>query len=322
MDIDDFEITLNEWGQQHVPFLFMIDFEMRRPKAWRLEEIDPDKIQFSINGFSNVNSVGDGKQVVLEKFPITFEEYQRKFNSIMSDLNYGNSFLANLTIATKVEAPYTLRQLFNFAHARYKLCFDGQFLVFSPETFVIIRDKKIVTHPMKGTIDANLPNAANIILADSKEIAEHTTIVDLLRNDLSRVSNQVRVARFRYLEQIKTSGTSLLQVSSEIEGELDESNKWKLGTILRSLLPAGSISGAPKDKTVQMIRDAEGEPRGYYTGIFGYFDGTQLDSGVMIRYIEQRPDGLYYRSGGGITTQSSASAEYQEALNKVYVPVV
>jgi para-aminobenzoate synthetase component 1 len=87
-------------------------------------------------------------------------------------------------------------------------------------------------------------------------------------------------------------------------------------------LPAGSVSGAPKRKTLEIIQEAEGEKRGYYTGITGYFDGEKLDSAVMIRYIEQVDDQLYYRSGGGVTTQSVCKNEYDEALAKVYVPVV
>ena len=82
-----------------------------------------------------------------------------------------------------------------------------------------------------------------------------------------------------------------------------------------------SVSGAPKQKTNEIIRQAEGAKRGFYTGVFGYFDGENLDSGVMIRYIEHVHGKYFYRSGGGITTQSDAMAEYQEALDKVYVPV-
>jgi len=87
------------------------------------------------------------------------------------------------------------------------------------------------------------------------------------------------------------------------------------------LLPAGSVSGAPKKKTVEIIRNAEGQDRGYYTGIFGFFDGNNLDSGVMIRYIEKIGDQLVYRSGGGITTHSNWKSEYQELIDKVYVPI-
>jgi para-aminobenzoate synthetase component I len=146
-------------------------------------------------------------------------------------------------------------------------------------------------------------------------------IVDLIRNDLSQVAHNVEVTRFRYIDEIKTHHTDLLQVSSEIKGDLDPDYKARLGEIVSNLLPAGSISGAPKTKTVQIIREAENEKRGYYTGVFGYFDGTELNSGVMIRFIEKNEIGYFYRSGGGITTQSDVRMEYQETINKVYVPV-
>jgi para-aminobenzoate synthetase component 1 len=87
-------------------------------------------------------------------------------------------------------------------------------------------------------------------------------------------------------------------------------------------LPAGSISGAPKKKTIEIIRQAEITERGYYTGIFGIFDGSALDSGVMIRFIEQKNDQMIFRSGGGITVNSQPEQEYREMIDKVYVPFV
>ena len=174
---------------------------------------------------------------------------------------------------------------------------------------------------MKGTIDADLPDAALKILNDQKELAEHVTIVDLIRNDLSQIASNVEVTRFRYLDRLRTNHKDLLQVSSEITGELPADYQNRLGEILVKLLPAGSVSGAPKSKTLAIIRQAEREKRGFYTGVFGYFNGSVLDSGVMIRFIEKDGDRFFYRSGGGITTQSVVSSEYQEAIDKVYVPV-
>ncbi len=95
----------------------------------------------------------------------------------------------------------------------------------------------------------------------------------------------------------------------------------QLGDILLKLLPAGSVSGAPKPRTLEIIKEVEEERRGYYTGVFGYFDGSVLDSGVMIRFIENTAGKFFYRSGGGITTQSVVESEYQEVIDKVYVPV-
>jgi para-aminobenzoate synthetase component 1 len=174
---------------------------------------------------------------------------------------------------------------------------------------------------MKGTIDASLPDARERILNDPKEFSEHATIVDLIRNDLSQVATAVRVNRFRYIEEITAHRTSLLQVSSEISGKLPIDYHQQIGDIMYALLPAGSISGAPKNKTVEIIKQVEGNNRNYFTGVFGCFDGHQLDSGVMIRFIEKQDEQLVFKSGGGITAQSDLILEYQEMIDKVYVPI-
>ncbi|MBT1689618.1 aminodeoxychorismate synthase component I [Dawidia soli] len=323
MTITDFVDTMNAWGQQKVPFLFVIDFEMEKPFIARLSDLQGSAIWFDINGYTNTSNIEVGDEPVepLHVIPHDRDEYARKFAHVFERLGYGDSFLTNLTVKTRVTSANSLQTLFHASRARYKLLFQNEFLVFSPEIFVQIRDGKIYSYPMKGTIDAAVPNAAQRILGDEKERAEHTTIVDLIRNDLSQVATRVTVSRFRYLEEIRTNHKNLLQVSSEIVGELPDDYGTRLGSILVALLPAGSVSGAPKVKTVEIIRQAEGETRGYYTGIFGYFNGQQLDSGVMIRFLENQNGAYYYRSGGGITTQSQVDAEYQETIDKVYVPL-
>lgn len=322
MTINDFKTTLNTWGQQKVPFLFWVDFELQKPVAIRLDEVDSRKILFDINGFSNVKPVSVKSAVkTLKKKPVPFSEYKSKFNTVMYHLNYGDSFLTNLTVKTEIEIDRSLKDIFHASKAKYKLLMHDQFLVFSPETFVQIREEKIYSYPMKGTIDAGIPGAADIILSNVKEKAEHVTIVDLIRNDLSIISTDVHVARFRYLDEIKTDTKNLFQVSSEIVGTLPADGASMLGDILISLLPAGSVSGAPKKKTLEIISQAEREKRGYYTGVMGCFDGEKLDSGVMIRFIEKENNRFFYRSGGGITTQSDAEMEYQEMIDKVYVPI-
>jgi len=322
MTIAEFVSTLNQWGADRVPFFFLIDFEMKKPLAFRLEDIDANEILYSLNGFSNdKRTLKDTTNIQLKKFPIPFEHYQKSFDYVAWHLGYGDSFLTNLTVKTRIEMDHSLREIFLRSKAKYKLLYKDQFLVFSPETFIQIRDQKIFSYPMKGTIDASISNASTIILNDPKEKAEHITIVDLIRNDLSQVADHVTVSRFRYIDEIKTNQSTLLQVSSEVTGNLGPDYFDQLGDIIQALLPAGSVSGAPKPKTLAIIREAEGEDRGYYTGVFGYFDGTNLDSSVMIRFIEKSGDDYFYRSGGGITTQSKAQAEYEEAIQKIYVPV-
>lgn len=299
----------------------MVDFEMENPIIKRLNEIDNSIFLFDINGFSNTSVGARNVSGRIDVSPISFEVYKKKFDLVYDRLAYGDSFLTNLTVKTPVTLHASLKDLFYQSRARYKVWKQDELLVFSPETFIQIREGKIFSYPMKGTIDASYPNAREVILSNRKEEAEHTTIVDLIRNDLSQVAMRVNVNRFRYIEEIKTSNKNLLQVSSEIVGDLPDDYRSTLGNILVKLLPAGSISGAPKTKTVEIIRQAEQEKRGYYTGVVGYFDGENLDCGVMIRFIEKENGTFFYRSGGGITTQSIAEAEYQETIDKVYVPV-
>ena len=321
MELSKFVDTMNSWGKSRSPFLFIVDFEMTKPIILRLNEINENDIRYNINGFTNVRHEKIHSKVNLRKSPASFSSYEEKFNKVVGYLEYGDSFLTNLTVSTEVKLDHSLEHIFFQSEAKYKLLFGDEFLVFSPETFVQIKAGKIYAYPMKGTIDASTDGAREVILADKKELAEHVTIVDLIRNDLSQVASNVTVTRFRYIDEVKTATKNLFQVSSEICGTLDGDYLNQLGDILLKLLPAGSVSGAPKPRTLEIIREVEQETRGYYTGVFGYFDGNTLDSGVMIRFIENKKGKFFYRSGGGITTQSVVESEYQEVIDKVYVPV-
>lgn len=314
---------LNTWGEQRTPFFFIIDFEGEKPQAWELNQL-PSFIHFHFPDLSNkkeeINSLPF--PIILKKHPETFSTFLPKFNHVKKHLDYGDSFLTNLSIQTPIEINTTLSALYPSVKAPYKLVWEDEFLVFSPESFVQIENSVIKTFPMKGTIDANIENAELKILSDKKELAEHVTIVDLLRNDLSQVAKDVTVKRFRYIEKIKSIDKELLQVSSEISGEILPIFQNQFGSILNVLLPAGSVSGAPKNKTCEVIQQAEQVKRNYYTGVAGYFDGTTLDSCVLIRFIEKVKNQYFYRSGAGITTQSKSEAEFKELIDKIYVPVV
>jgi len=312
---------INELGTKRIPFFFMIDFEMKKPIIYPLDEL-PDHIWYDLNGVSNRKAnEADSVFFRFEPNPVSKQEYTKAFTIVQGHLQYGNTFLLNLAFPSQVDTELSLEDVYHRSKAKYKLHLKDELVVFSPEIFVQIKDDYIYSYPMKGTIDAEAMGADLHILNDKKEIAEHSTIVDLIRNDLSMVAKEVRVAKFRYIETIKTNINKLHQVSSEIRGKLSSNFHDRLGSILFTLLPAGSISGAPKPKTLEIIREAELYDRGYYTGVFGIYDGETLDSGVMIRYIEQTADGsLQYRSGGGITAMSNLETEYQELIDKIYVP--
>jgi len=313
---------INQLSRNRVPFLFVLDFHLKNPWVCPLKDVDTNRVLYNLNGRTNCTPFpSTEKTLEFTSFPVSKKRYEDAFELVQQDISYGNSFLLNLTMPSRIETNYSLKEIFFLSQAKYKLWFKNQFVVFSPETFIKINGRKISSYPMKGTMDANLPNAKNRLLKNKKELAEHFTIVDLIRNDLSMVAKNVKVDRFQYIDRIKTNRKELLQMSSEISGDLPEDYKENLGNIIYNMLPAGSISGAPKQKTIEIIKEAEQYDRGYYTGVFGIFDGDKIDSGVMIRFIEKTRDGLVYKSGGGITAKSNCEEEYQELIDKIYIPV-
>lgn len=308
---------MNELGAKKVPFFFMIDFLKENGEVIPLSEL-PEDIKFEINS--------EKKQTIpfsfdFNKFPISFEEYESKYSIVHKNILVGNSYLTNLTYPTRIETSLSLDDIYTYSSAKYKLKYKDDFVCFSPERFVKIENSQIFSNPMKGTIDASIDNAKQLILNDPKEAEEHATIVDLIRNDLSLVAENVVVNKYRYVDEVQTNDKKLLQISSEIRGDLASNFHEKIGTIFDNLLPAGSICGAPKSKTIEIIKEAEQYSRNFYTGVFGIFDGENLDSAVMIRFIEQDNHQLLFKSGGGITAKSNAEAEYKELIQKVYVPI-
>jgi para-aminobenzoate synthetase component 1 len=314
--------TLNAFGREGRPCFFAVDFDARSPFVCALDCCREEGIRYAIHSAGNSDAPGRlEKKILFEKRPVSFDEYGRAFNLVREELRQGNTYLVNLTFPTPVTTNLTLEEIFVHSRAPYKLFFKDRFVVFSPEEFVVIRGNRISTCPMKGTISAALPDARRRLLENKKELAEHVTVVDLLRNDLGMVARRIAVARWRYVDEVRTHEGRLLQASTEIVGELEAGWQNRLGDILRLLLPAGSVTGAPKKKTVEIIRRVETYERGFYTGVFGVFDGRDLASGVMIRFLERSGGGLVYKSGGGITMDSEVNAEYRELTEKVYVPI-
>lgn len=308
---------LNKYGSLKEPFFFTISYDLSKFYVKTLKDL-PKDINFEIN---HKSSSKINQNQIIEKYPISFEEYKKKFDFIQEQIKSGNSYLLNLTLKTPIKANYTLDEIYLKANARFKLKFFNDFVCFSPEKFIEIKKNKIYTYPMKGTIDSEVLNAKTKILGDMKEMAEHTMVVDLLRNDLGMVANKIKVEKFRYCEKINAGNKKLFQVSSKISGHLDDNWHEKIGDILTSILPAGSITGTPKKKTIEILESIEDFNRDFYTGVFGVYDGKSLDSAVMIRFIEKDENGeLYYKSGGGITCDSNVALEYEELLNKIYLP--
>ena len=168
--------------------------------------------------------------------PPLYNDYERSFNIVKSNIMAGNSYLTNLTNRVPVSCNLSLEEIFHRAKGKYKLLLRRKrtqaedkahlkeenieenltpFVCFSPETFVRIKGGRIYSYPMKGTLDASLPNAEKLLMEDRKEAAEHATIVDLIRNDLSRVAEDVRVDKYRYVDVLHTNKGDIVQTSSE-----------------------------------------------------------------------------------------------------------
>ena len=382
---------INRLASQDEPFLFVINYQGDKAFIRLLSDINPEECLFDFEGRGNFSHAR--KETLKEEIPevtwqITpplYNDYERSFNIVKSNIMAGNSYLTNLTCRVPVSCNLPLEEIFHRAKGKYKLLLRRKrnqaedkahlkeepqnkdylkeeaqnkahlkeenieenltpFVCFSPETFVRIKGGRIYSYPMKGTLDASLPNAEKLLMEDRKEAAEHATIVDLIRNDLSRVAEDVRVDKYRYVDVLHTNKGDILQTSSEISGRLPEDYPHHLGEILDAQLPAGSITGAPKDKTMQIIQEAEGYDRGFYTGIMGIYDQGELNSAVMIRFIEEETspvdfeaDGeknfkasegkgdeasrkLYFKAGGGITSKSDCRKEYEEVIQKIYLP--
>ena len=366
---------INQLASQDEPFLFVINYQGDKAFIRLLSDINPEECLFDFEGRGNLSHVwketlkeeiseketwkeGTSEKEISETTwqiePPLYEDYERSFNIVKSNIMAGNSYLTNLTCRVPVSSNLSLEEIFHRAKGKYKLLLRRKrnltpFVCFSPETFVRIKGGRIYSYPMKGTLDASLPNAEKQLMEDRKEAAEHATIVDLIRNDLSRVADDVRVDKYRYIDVLHTNKGDILQTSSEISGRLPEDYPHHLGEILDAQLPAGSITGAPKDKTMQIIHEAEGYDRGFYTGIMGIYDQGELNSAVMIRFIEEETspvdfeaDGeknfkakegkasegkepkasrkLYFKAGGGITSKSDCRKEYEEVIQKIYLP--
>ena len=325
---------MNVLGRSGTPFFFVISYDLEHNLLFEKEGAGHGRSAAFSLPLGDYGAWGNSpplpEQIRFEPVPCPVDWYVSAFSSVRAHLLRGDSYLLNLCVATPVKTNLTLSHLFRFAQAPYRMFLGPDASAagvhgracscFSPEPFVRVRGREISTFPMKGTADAATLEARRWLEEDEKENRESATIVDLMRNDLSMVASRVQVKRYRYISPVETRGGTILQCSSEIGGVLPENWPSRLGEIIMALLPAGSVTGAPKEATCRAIAEAEDMERGFYTGIFGFFNGRDLDSAVAIRFMEEDGANLVYKSGGGITVMSRMEDEYREAIAKVYVP--
>ncbi len=315
-------ININRAARKQVPFFFTVNYELSEG-LFIENPTSQTKVLFHFNGKGNkpTNLAKTIKPKMLTT-PILEEEYKCKFDIVQKGLKNGEIDVVNLTVRTPIKTNISCKEIFLRSQSPYQVYIPEKYVSFSPERFVKIENGKISANPMKGTIDASMLNAEQEILNDPKEVAELAATTQSVVKELNRVAHNVVIKQHRYIDKIESLNRTLLQVSSEVEGDLPSDYLSQMGDILFSMLPAASITGWPKEKAEAYIRLAEGQSRGYYCGIAGYFDGSKLDTAVLIRFIETENGNLFFRSGGGITNSSIYNKEYQEALDKIYFPFV
>jgi len=149
---------MNKLGATKTPFLFVLSYDLKERFVQPLSNLDPD-IFFKIGNHRNYPKTPLTKPYYLKKRPVDFKNYEEALERVLEEIRSGNSYLLNLTFKTPIESDLTLKEIFTYARAKYKLYFKEQFICFSPEKFIEIENNTITTYPMKGTIEASIPNA-------------------------------------------------------------------------------------------------------------------------------------------------------------------
>jgi anthranilate synthase component 1 len=195
---------------------------------------------------------------------------------------------------------------------------DVELMSTSPETLVKLVDGTVTTFPIAGSRPRGITQKEDLeleegLLKDEKELSEHNMLVDLGRNDIGKISEIGTVEVTRYMEVIKYS--KIMHICSEVQGKLKP--QYDAYSCVNSILPAGTLSGAPKIRACEIIEEVENLPRGIYGGALGYIDFTgNLDTCIAIRMAVKKNDRVYIQAGGGIVADSVPEMEYLESENK------
>lgn len=256
-------------------------------------EISDDRFREMVASAKNHIQRGDIFQIVLSR------KFSRRFT--------GDEFNVYRRLRHVNPSPY----LFYFDYSDYKLMGS------SPEIQIKVESGKATVNPIAGTFrrtgnDEQDQAQARRLLADPKENAEHTMLVDLARNDLSRCATNVKVDVFKEIQFY----SHVIHIVSKVSGYLTENYDGL--DVLLSTFPAGTLSGAPKVRAMQLIDELEASPRGFYGGAIGLIAvNGDINHAIMIRTIKSRNQQLTYRAGAGIVNDSNPESELREVDNKI-----
>ena len=253
------------------------------------------------------------------------EEYCEMVEKAKHHIKEGDIF--QIVLSNRLEAGFegsllnTYRILRTLNPSPYMFYFsssDMEVAGASPETLVKLEDGVLHTFPLAGTRPRGKTGEEDLrlekeLLADEKELAEHNMLVDLGRNDIGKISRfgSVEVEKYHCIERY----SHVMHIGSTVRGEIrDDCDAL---SAIDSILPAGTLSGAPKLRACQLINDLENNKRGIYGGAIGYIDFTgNLDTCIAIRIAYKKNNKVFIRSGAGIVADSVPEKEYQECLNK------
>jgi anthranilate synthase component 1 len=268
--------------------------------AFKFETVGGERSNFTDEGFRQ--AVAKGKQSCYrgDVFQIVLSrQFEQQF--------HGDEFCVYRALRTINPSPY----LFFFDYGDFKI-FGS-----SPEAQLIIRDGRAIINPIAGTFRRTGDDTRDAELAveltnDPKENAEHVMLVDLARNDLSRNGEDVRVEKYREVQYF----SHVIHLVSKVSGKLLEgANPLR---VMADTFPAGTLSGAPKFRAMELISEYETQGRGYYGGSIGYVaPNGDLNQAIMIRTFMSKNNTLYYQAGAGVVSRSNEESEMQEVYNKL-----
>jgi anthranilate synthase component 1 len=294
-------------------------------------EVGYNKAIMELNRLAELLRTGEKKQEPAGKLKgevtplFNKEEFCNMVNKAKHHIHEGDIF--QIVLSNRLSAPFegsllnTYRMLRTINPSPYMFYFSGtdvEVAGASPETLVKLENGILHTFPLAGTRPrGKTPEEDKALetelLADEKELAEHNMLVDLGRNDLGKISKfgTVEVETLHSIERF----SHVMHIGSTVRGEIDE-NHDALDAI-EAVLPAGTLSGAPKIRACQLIGDLENNKRGIYGGAIGYIDFTgNMDTCIAIRIAYKKNGKVFVRSGAGIVADSVPEKEFEECLNK------
>jgi len=256
---------------------------------------------------------------------VTREAFEQRVRTIQEHIAAGDIYQAVLSQRFETDVtvdPFTVYRALRYVNPSpymYFIRMGPQAIVgSSPEMLLRVEGRRVETHPIAGTRPRGRTDEEDLRLADElkrneKERAEHVMLVDLGRNDIGRVSEygSVRVPQFMVIERY----SHVMHLVSRVEGRLAE-DKDRLDALV-ACFPAGTVSGAPKIRAMEILAGLEPTPRGIYAGAIGYLDfAGNLDFCIAIRTITMRDGCAYIQAGAGVVADSNAAAEFEETRDK------